>query len=32
MVKRVRPEGEGKIAASEWAASVGLKAGDDIGE
>lgn len=30
-VKRVRPEGEGKIAAAEWAASAGLKPGDEFG-
>ncbi|MFN0262911.1 methionyl-tRNA formyltransferase [Tepidamorphus sp. 3E244] len=32
LVQRVRPDGEGKAAASEWAANVGLKAGDTIGE
>ncbi len=31
VIKRVRPEGEGKIPASEWAASAGLKAGDLLG-
>jgi methionyl-tRNA formyltransferase len=31
LVKRVRPEGEGKMAASEWAASVGLEPGATIG-
>ncbi len=30
-IKRVRPAGGGKIAAAEWAASVGLKAGDSLG-
>ncbi|SFR18253.1 methionyl-tRNA formyltransferase [Poseidonocella sedimentorum] len=28
---RVRPEGGGKVPASEWAASVGLKPGDELG-
>ena len=27
-MKRVRPAGEGKVAASEWAASAGIAAGD----
>ena len=31
LVKRVRPEGEGKVAAAEWAASVGLEPGATIG-
>ncbi len=31
LVQRVRPEGGKKIAASEWAKSVGLKAGDELG-
>jgi methionyl-tRNA formyltransferase len=30
-VRRVQPEGEGKTAAGEWAASIGLKAGDRFG-
>ncbi len=31
LVSRVRPEGEGKVSAAEWAANAGLKAGDDLG-
>jgi len=31
LVKRVRPAGEGKMSAAEWAASVGLKPGDTLG-
>ncbi len=31
LVKRVRPAGGGKIAATEWAASAGLSAGDVLG-
>lgn len=31
LLKRVRPEGEGKIPASEWASSVGLQVGDELG-
>ncbi len=31
VIKRVRPQGEGKIPASEWAASAGLSAGDVLG-
>ena len=31
LIKRVRPEGQGKIPASEWASAAGLKAGDVIG-
>lgn len=31
LVRRVRPEGGNKIPASEWAKSVGLKAGDELG-
>jgi methionyl-tRNA formyltransferase len=30
-VKRVRPEGGAKIPAGEWASSVGLKPGDELG-
>lgn len=30
LVKRVRPEGEGKISASEWATEVGLKPNDEF--
>ena len=30
-IKRVRPAGEGKISASDWAASAGLSVGDVIG-
>ena len=30
-IKRVRPQGEGKIPAAEWAASAGLKPGDVLG-
>ena len=29
-VERVRPAGEGKVAAGEFAAAVGLKAGDRL--
>lgn len=32
LVKRVRPAGEAKMAASEWAAKVGLKPGDSFGK
>jgi methionyl-tRNA formyltransferase len=31
IVKRVRPEGGGKVAAADWAAEVGLAVGDDLG-
>ncbi|MGR3571132.1 methionyl-tRNA formyltransferase [Brevirhabdus sp.] len=31
LVKRVRPAGDAKIRASEWASSVGLKVGDSFG-
>ena len=31
LVRRVRPEGGAKVAAGEWAASVGLGAGDELG-
>ena len=31
LLKRVRPEGEGKIPASAWASSVGLSVGDELG-
>ncbi len=31
LVKRVKPEGGAKIPASEWASSVGLKPGDELG-
>ena len=31
-IKRVRPAGEGKVAASEWAASAGIAKGDTLGE
>ena len=31
-IKRVRPQGEGKIPAAEWAASAGLKPGDVLAE
>ena len=31
LVKRVRPAGEGKVPAAEWAAAVGLKPGDTFG-
>ncbi|WP_236545288.1 methionyl-tRNA formyltransferase [Tropicimonas marinistellae] len=31
LVKRVRPAGEAKMPASEWAAAVGLKPGDTLG-
>lgn len=30
LVKRVRPEGSGKVPASEWAADVGLAVGDEF--
>ena len=30
-IKRVRPAGEGKVPAGEWAASVGLSVGDQLG-
>ena len=32
LVKRVRPEGEGKVSAADWAKSAGLEVGNDIGE
>lgn len=32
LVKRVRPEGGAKISASDWAKSVDLKVGDELGE
>lgn len=32
LVKRVRPDGGAKMPAAEWAASVGLKPGDELGE
>ena len=32
LIKRVRPAGEGKISASEWAASVGLEPGATLGK
>lgn len=31
LIKRVRPEGEGKIPAAEWAGSVSLKVKDELG-
>lgn len=31
LVKRVRPDGGAKIPAAEWASSVGLKPGDELG-
>ncbi len=31
LIKRVRPEGGGKIPATEWASDVGLKVGDELG-
>jgi len=31
LIKRVRPEGGGKISATEWASDVGLKVGDELG-
>ncbi|SFB15520.1 methionyl-tRNA formyltransferase [Poseidonocella pacifica] len=31
LVQRVRPEGEGKLSAAEWAASADLKVGDELG-
>lgn len=31
LVKRVRPEGEGKVSAADWAAASGIAVGDDIG-
>jgi methionyl-tRNA formyltransferase len=31
LVKRVRPEGGGKISASEWASDAGLSVGDELG-
>ena len=31
LVKRVRPEGGGKVSAAEWASDVGLKVGDELG-
>jgi len=31
LIKRVRPAGQGKIAASDWAAAVGLSVGDLLG-
>ena len=30
-IKRVRPAGEGKMTASEWAAAAGLSVGDILG-
>ena len=30
-IKRVRPAGEGKMPASEWAGSIGLNTGDELG-
>ena len=30
LVKRVRPDGGGKMSASEWAAEVGLAVGDEF--
>lgn len=32
LIKRVRPAGEGKVAAAEWAASVGLEPGATLGK
>lgn len=32
LVKRVRPEGEGKVPAADWAKSAGLEVGNDVGE
>jgi methionyl-tRNA formyltransferase len=32
LVKRVRPEGGAKMPATEWAASVGLRPGDELGD
>lgn len=32
LVKRVRPDGGAKMPAAEWAASVGLKPGDELGD
>ncbi|ESR26723.1 methionyl-tRNA formyltransferase [Lutibaculum baratangense] len=32
LVKRVRPEGEGKVSAADWAKSAGLEVGNDLGE
>lgn len=31
LLKRVRPDGEGKIPATEWASGVGLSVGDELG-
>jgi methionyl-tRNA formyltransferase len=31
LVKRVRPDGEGKLAASDWAAAAGVAVGDEFG-
>ena len=31
LIKRVRPAGEGKIPAADWAAAAGLAARDEIG-
>ena len=31
LVKRVRPEGQGKVSAAEWAADAGIKSGDELG-
>ena len=31
VIKRVRPAGEGKMPANEWAAAAGLSAGDVLG-
>ena len=32
LVKRVRPDGGGKVSASEWAAETGLAVGDEFGD
>ncbi len=32
LVKRVRPEGGGKVSASEWASEAGLQVGDEFGQ
>ena len=31
LVKRVRPEGGGKISATEWASDIGIQVGDEFG-
>ena len=31
LIKRVRPEGSGKIPASEWASIISLKTGNTLG-